>query len=404
MIENQKISADSGHPREVFMAFLTLGLTSFGGPIAHLGYFRAELVERRRWINDDQFGHLLAICQFLPGPASSQLGFSLGLLRAGWLGALAAFIAFTLPSALMLLAFAAALPLLSGPIGLAAVHGLKLVACAVVANAVLGMSRKLCPDVARQTIAVLSTAALLIVTSPVAQLVVVALAGIIGVFILRGGVAIHDDANMLPVSFSTRTGGLLIAAFVVFLVGLPIMAASIDGLFSVAEAFYRAGALVFGGGHVVLPLLQESVVASGRISPDQFLAGYGASQAIPGPMFAFSAYLGAVLSPTENTYLSAATALIFIFLPGFLLVAGVLPFWQAVARNHVASSAIAGVNAAIVGLLGAALYDPIFISGISNPIDLAIALVGFGMLVTWRISPLIVVLWCVAASILQILV
>jgi chromate transporter len=404
MIENQKISAHTGHPREVFMAFLTLGLTSFGGPIAHLGYFRAELVERRRWINDDQFGHLLAICQFLPGPASSQLGFSLGLLRAGWLGALAAFIAFTLPSALMLLAFAAALPLLSGPIGLAAVHGLKLVACAVVANAVLGMSRKLCPDVARQTISVLSTAALLIVTSPMAQLVVVALAGIIGIFILRGRVAIHDDANMLPVSFSTRTGGLLIAAFVVFLVGLPIMAASIDGLFSVAEAFYRAGALVFGGGHVVLPLLQESVVASGRISPDQFLAGYGASQAIPGPMFAFSAYLGAVLSPTENTYLSAATALIFIFLPGFLLVAGVLPFWQAVARNHVASSAIAGVNAAIVGLLGAALYDPIFISGISNPIDLAIALVGFGMLVTWRISPLIVVLWCVAASVLQILV
>lgn len=385
------------------MAFLKLGLTSFGGPIAHLGYFRAELVERRRWVNDDQFGQLLAICQFLPGPASSQLGFGLGLLRAGWLGALAAFVAFTLPSALLLVAFAAALPLLSGPIGQAAVHGLKLVACAVVADAVLRMSRKLCPDVPRQTIAVLSAATLLMVASPVAQLAVAASAAIFGVFVLHGRVAIHDG-HALQVSFSTRAGGLLIVAFVAFLAGLPILAASVDGLASVAEAFYRAGALVFGGGHVVLPLLQDSVVSSGAVSPDQFLAGYGASQAIPGPMFAFSAYLGMLLSPAGSTYLWAATALIFIFLPGFLLVSGVLPFWRAVSGNHVAGNAIAGVNAAIVGLLGAALYDPIFISGISGPIDLAIALVGFGLLVTWRISPLVVVLWCVAASVSQVLV
>lgn len=403
MIESHKDSVNHGNVREVFMAFLKLGLTSFGGPIAHLGYFRTELVERRRWVNDEQFGHLLAICQFLPGPASSQLGFSLGLLRAGWLGALAAFIAFTLPSALMLLAFAAALPLLSGPIGQAAVHGLKLVACAVVAAAVLGMAKKLCPDVSRQTIAVLSAAALLMVASPVAQLVVVALAALAGVFILRGKVAVNS-ANALQVPYGARTGGLLIAVFTGFLVGLPILAASVGGLSTVAEAFYRVGALVFGGGHVVLPLLQESVVSSGGVSPDQFLAGYGASQAIPGPMFAFSAYLGTMLSPTANTCLSAATALVFIFLPGFLLVGGVLPFWQFVSKNHVASNAIAGVNAAVVGMLGAALYNPVFVSGIPSPTDFAIALVGFGLLVTWRVSPLGVVLWCVAASVLQVLV
>ncbi|MFA7554932.1 MAG: chromate efflux transporter, partial [Spongiibacteraceae bacterium] len=324
MIERQKELVNSGTPYEVFMVFLKLGLTSFGGPIAHLGYFRAELVERRRWINDDQFGHLLAICQFLPGPASSQLGFSLGLLRAGWLGAFAAFVAFTLPSALMLIMFAAVLPLLSSPIGQAAVHGLKLVACVVVADAVLSMAKKLCPDVPRQAIAVLSAAALILVASPMAQLVVVALAAIVGMFILRGCVA-DNDANALQVSFGARTGGLLIVAFVSLLVGLPILTASVNGLPGIAAVFYRAGALVFGGGHVVLPLLQDSVVVLGGVSPDQFLAGYGASQAIPGPMFAFAAYLGAMLSPVENTYISAATALVFIFLPGFLLVAGVLP-------------------------------------------------------------------------------
>lgn len=403
MIERQKELVNSGTPYEVFMVFLKLGLTSFGGPIAHLGYFRAELVERRRWINDDQFGHLLAICQFLPGPASSQLGFSLGLLRAGWLGAFAAFVAFTLPSALMLIMFAAVLPLLSSPIGQAAVHGLKLVACAVVADAVLSMAKKLCPDVPRQAIAVLSAAALILVASPMAQLVVVALAAIVGMFILRGCVA-DNDANALQVSFGARTGGLLIVAFVSLLVGLPILTASVNGLPGIAAVFYRAGALVFGGGHVVLPLLQDSVVVLGGVSPDQFLAGYGASQAIPGPMFAFAAYLGAMLSPVENTYISAATALVFIFLPGFLLVAGVLPFWQVVSRNHFASNAIAGVNAAVVGLLGAALYDPIFTSGIMGLLDMAIVLVGFWLLIRWRISPLIVVLWCVAASVLRVLV
>jgi chromate transporter len=388
----------SGSPGEVFLAFLKLGLTSFGGPIAHLGYFRAEFVERRRWVSDEHFGQLLAICQFLPGPASSQLGFSLGLLRAGWFGALAAFVAFTLPSALLLVAFAAALPLLSGTIGAAAVNGLKLVALAVVADAVLGMSRKLCPDRSRRTIAVLSAAVLLIASSALAQLAVVAAAAVIGAYLLRE-VDASESGEGLQISYGPRIGGVMLVVFLGLLLGLPLIATGKPDFVSVADAFYRAGALVFGGGHVVLPLLQESVVSTAWVSPEQFLAGYGASQAIPGPMFAFSAYLGAVMSPAENTYLISATALVSIFLPGFLLIAGVLPFWGAVSHNPTAGRVIAGVNAAVVGLLGAALYNPIFISGVNSPADLAIALVAFGLLAVWRVSPLIVVLWCVVASV-----
>jgi chromate transporter len=388
----------SGSPGEVFLAFLKLGLTSFGGPIAHLGYFRAEFVERRRWVSDEHFGQLLAICQFLPGPASSQLGFSLGLLRAGWFGALAAFVAFTLPSALLLVAFAAALPLLSGTIGAAAVNGLKLVALAVVADAVLGMSTKLCPDRSRRTIAVLSAAVLLIASSALAQLAVVVAAAVIGAYLLRE-VDASENGEGLQISYGPRIGGVMLVVFLGLLLGLPLIATGKPDFVSVADAFYRAGALVFGGGHVVLPLLQESVVSTAWVSPEQFLAGYGASQAIPGPMFAFSAYLGAVMSPAENTYLMSATALVSIFLPGFLLIAGVLPFWGAVSHNPTAGRVIAGVNAAVVGMLGAALYNPIFISGVNSPADLAIALVAFGLLAVWRVSPLIVVLWCVVASV-----
>jgi len=401
MIENAEVKSESGSPTEVFLAFLKLGLTSFGGPIAHLAYFRSEIVERRRWVSDEQFGQLLAICQFLPGPASSQLGFTLGLLRAGSFGALAAFVAFTLPSVLLLVAFAAALPFLSGPVGEAVVHGLKLVACAVVADAVLGMSKKLCPDARRKAIAVLSAAALLIASSAFAQLVVVVVAAVIGTLFLRAIAASESDSR-IRIPYGPRTGSVLLAIFGGLLLGLPLIATGKPEITSVAEAFYRAGALVFGGGHVVLPLLQDSVVSTGWVAPEQFLAGYGASQAIPGPMFAFSAYLGAVLSPDDNTFLMAATALAFMFLPGFLLVAGVLPFWGAVSNNPTTGRAIAGINAAVVGLLGAALYNPIFTSGITNSADLAVALVAFSLLVVWRISPLIVVLWCVAASVSQL--
>jgi chromate transporter len=396
-----KVSAKPGTPGEVFRAFLKLGLISFGGPAAHVGYFRTEIVGRRRWLSDEQFGQLLAISQFLPGPSSSQLGFSLGLYRAGWLGALAAFMAFTLPSVLLLIAFAAALPLFSSALGEAAVHGLKLVACAVVADAVLSMFKTLCPNALTRALAVLSALALLLTSSVSVQLAVVLVAAIVGICWLRGS-RVPADQLGLKITYGPITGGVLLAIFSGLLLGLPLLASGYADVISVAEAFYRTGALVFGGGHVVLPLLQDAVVTTGWVEPEEFLAGYGAAQAIPGPMFAFSAYLGVMLSSGENTLLMAATALVFIFLPGFLLMAGILPFWSAVSRNPAAGRAIVGVNAAVVGILAAALYDPIFTSGITHWVDLVVVGVGFGLLVVWRVSPLVVVLWCVLANVLQI--
>lgn len=396
-----KASATTGNWREVFLAFLKLGLTAFGGPAAHWGYFRTEFVDRRRWVSDEQFGQLLAISQFLPGPGSSQLGFSLGLLRAGWTGALAAFVAFTLPSVLLLVAFAAALPWFSSTTGEAVIHGFKLVACAVVADAVLGMFQKLCPDARTRMHALLAAGLLLLTSSASVQLLVVVLAAMTGVWLLRDQPAAVEQRG-LNLPYGRKLGSVLLFLFAVLLLGLPLLATSEPDMVSVAEAFYRTGALVFGGGHVVLPLLQDAVVATGWVSSEEFLAGYGAAQAIPGPMFSFSAYLGVVLSSADNAVLMAATALICIFLPGFLLVAGVLPFWQVVSRNPAAGGAIAGVNAAVVGILGAALYDPIFTSGIASLFDLLVVGVGFVLLVRWRISPLLVVLWCVLASVLSV--
>lgn len=392
-----------GSPAEVFATFLKLGLTSFGGPIAHLGYFRKELVERRNWVSESQFSQLLAICQFLPGPASSQLGFSLGLARAGWLGALAAFIAFTLPSALLLIGFASVLPALSGPVGEAAIHGLKIVAFAVVADAVLGMSKKLCPDIQRATIAILSAAVLLVIGNAWIQLLVVIGGAIAGIYLCRGCAA-KEVASQIPIHYGRKLGGILLLLFFGLLAGLPLFSTPNATLISMAEAFYRAGALVFGGGHVVLPLLEDSVVSSGWITSEVFLAGYGASQAIPGPVFAFSAYLGAVTPTGHNEWLGASTALIFMFMPGFLLVAGILPFWRAISHNTAVARAVAGVNAAVVGLLAAALYDPIFISAIQSGVDMAIGIVAFAMLFVWRLSAIAVVVWCVVASVLIVLV
>jgi chromate transporter len=392
-----------GSPAEVFATFLKLGLTSFGGPIAHLGYFRKELVERRNWVSESQFSQLLAICQFLPGPASSQLGFSLGLARAGWLGALAAFIAFTLPSALLLIGFASVLPALSGPVGEAAIHGLKIVAFAVVADAVLGMSKKLCPDIQRATIAILSAGVLLVIGNAWIQLLVVIGGAIAGIYLCRGCAA-KEVASQIPIHYGRKLGGILLLLFFGLLAGLPLFSTPNATLISMAEAFYRAGALVFGGGHVVLPLLEDSVVSSGWITSEVFLAGYGASQAIPGPVFAFSAYLGAVTPTGHNEWLGASTALIFMFMPGFLLVAGILPFWRAISHNTAGARAVAGVNAAVVGLLAAALYDPIFISAIQSGVDMAIGIVAFAMLFVWRLSAIAVVVWCVVASVLIVLV
>lgn len=392
----KKDSDNTGSVSEVFTTFLKLGLSSFGGPIAHLGYFRQELVERRKWVGEVQFAQLLALCQFLPGPASSQLGFSLGLLRAGWGGALAAFFAFTLPSAFLLFAFAALLPHISGATGHAMIHGLKLVALAVVSQGVLGMTRKLCPDARRMTIATLAAAVILISGHAWMQILVVIVGGVAGLTLCRNVQAVPGDS--LELRYGSKLGWTLLMLFALLLFGLPLIAHGFDGLWVIAEVFYRAGALVFGGGHVVLPLLEETLVKPGLISSGDFLAGYGAAQAVPGPMFSLSAYLGAQMPGTTGGVLGASVALGMIFLPGFLLVAGALPLWTTIAHRPIAARAVAGINAAVVGILGAALYDPIWTSAVRGPLDVAIALVGFALLVAWRISPLVVVTWCVAAS------
>lgn len=394
--------SSAGSVAEIFAVFLKLGLTSFGGPIAHLGYFRREFVERRGWLTASQFAQLLALCHFLPGPASSQLGFSVGLLRAGWAGALTAFFAFTLPSALLLFAFAVAAPSISGTFGEAVLHGLKLVAVAIVAHAVVGMAGQHCRDFPSAAVALLGAATILVVDAPWMPLVVVVVGGGVG-FVLRRNVR-PLEATGLSVRYSAKLGWTLLCVFAILLAVLPV-AAQGGGLFAVFEAFYRAGALVFGGGHVVLPLLSEAVVTPGWISADEFLAGYGAAQAVPGPMFTLAAYLGARLPGTDGGVAGAVVALVAIFLPGFLLVSGVLPLWRAIAGHLSAAraiaGAIAGVSAAVVGLLAAALYDPVWVSAVRAPVDAGIALAGFMLLVAFRRSALLVVIWCVAASVMS---
>jgi chromate transporter len=396
--ESQNTSNNpAGSALEVFLTFLKLGSTSFGGPIAHLGYFHRELIERRKWITESEYAQLLGLCQFVPGPASSQLGFVLGLLRGGWAGAIAAFVAFTLPSALLLFAFASLLPQISGTVGDAAIHGLKLVALAVVAHGVLGMAHQLCPDSPRATIATLSAVFVLVAGHAWVQLLVVALGAVAGLAVCRN---VQPTANGgLNLRYGPALGWTLIAAFALLLFGLPILAQGGGSLLAVFEAFYRAGALVFGGGHVVLPLLEETVVNPGWVSQDEFLAGYGAAQAVPGPMFSLAAYLGARLPGSDGGIVGAFVALGAIFLPGFLLVAGILPLWRTIISRPVAARAVAGVNAAVVGLLGAALYDPVWTSAVRGPVDVAIALVGFTLLAAWRVSALLVVIWCVIASV-----
>ena len=381
---------------EVLAAFLKLGLTSFGGPVAHVGYMRRELIERRRWLSEAEFGQLVALCQFLPGPASSQLGFSIGLLRAGWGGALCAFVAFSAPSALALFAFAELLPRLAGAAAQAAVHGLKLAAVAVVADGLVRMARALCPDLQRAAIACLAAGAVLAFASPWTQVAAV-VAGALAGLALREAAA-PQPAAVLRAPHSVGTGACLLVVFALLLFGLPFAAHAWGGFAAVAEAFYRAGALVFGGGHVVLPLLREAVVAPGWIAESDFLAGYGAAQAIPGPMFTIAAYLGASLPGSEGGVAGALVALAAIFAPGLLLVSGALPWWHSIVGRPRAARAVAGVNAAVVGLLGAALYDPVWTGAVRGLADAAVAAAGFAVLALWRASPLIVVFWCVGAA------
>ena len=375
---------------EVLLAFSKLGVSSFGGPIAHIGYFREEFVVRRRWLDEHAYADLVGLCQFLPGPASSQVGFSLGLMRAGYLGGLAAWTGFTLPSAIALVLFAHGASALQGSLGTGLLHGLKLVAVAIVAQAVWGMARTLCPDRERATIAMVATLVILISASSGAQILAIALGGVAGLWLCRA--APQAPTGHVSVPVSRPVGLAALAIFLLLLVALPVwrnLGAS-QGL-ALFEAFYRSGALVFGGGHVVLPLLREAVVAPGWVSDDVFLAGYGAAQAVPGPLFTFAAYLGAVVTPPPHGSAGAALSLVAIFLPGLLVLVGTLPFWDAFRRRVSAQAIMRGVSAAVVGLLGAALYHPVWTSSVETPADLGLALVGFVLLNVWRAPPLLVV-------------
>lgn len=382
-----------GTPAEVLAVFFRLGLTSFGGPIAHLGYFRDELVTRRRWLDDATCADLVALCQFLPGPASSQVGFALGMMRAGWPGALAAFAGFTLPSAVALVVFALTAARLNGPLGDGALHGLKLVAVAIVAQAVWGMARTLCPDRQRAAIAVAAVAVLAFVPGAFGMVGAILAGAALGLALGPAPGPVPDPgtggALAVPIPRGVALGAL--AAFLGLLVLLPLAAGLGQG-WAVADGFYRAGALVFGGGHVVLPLLQAATVAPGWVAPDAFLAGYGAAQAVPGPLFTFAAYLGAVLGPAPNGIAGAALALGAIFLPGFLILVAALPFWDRFRGMAPAQSVMQGANAAVVGILGAALYTPVLTGAVGDLRDLALALTCFVLLTAWRAPPWLVVI------------
>ncbi|MBN9335576.1 chromate efflux transporter [Devosia sp.] len=379
----------TGSPGEVFGAFLKLGLTSFGGPIAHLGYFRDEFVSRRGWFDDKSYGDLVALCQFLPGPASSQVGFAIGLMRAGPLGAAAAWAGFTLPSAILMVLIALGAAALNGDLAQGVLHGLKLVAVAVVAQAVLGMAKSLTPDRIRAGIAVLAVLAMVVLGGVVGQVGAIVLGIALGLVLCREAGAEVAAGPKAPVSRGFGIFALLL--FVGLLVVLPLVAGTNPGV-ALFDAFYRAGALVFGGGHVVLPLLEAGTVGQGWLSADTFLAGYGAAQAMPGPLFTFAAYLGAASSVPPSGILGAGIALVAIFVPGLLIVLAALPFWQGLRGNPLAQAGMRGANAAVVGVLALALYDPVFTSAVLSPLDFALALAGFVALVSWKLPPLAVVL------------
>ncbi|MEJ2374182.1 MAG: chromate efflux transporter [Pseudolabrys sp.] len=375
---------------EVFRVCLRLGLTSFGGPIAHLGYYHAEYVERRRWLDERSFADLVALCQFLPGPASTQVTIGVGVLRAGLAGALAAWLGFVLPSALLMVGFGYGVDALGGSLGAGWLHGLKVVAVAVVAQAVLTMMRNLAPDKERATLAIAATVIVLEVPSALGQIGAIVLGAVVGGVFFRGEAKITQAT--LPLAVGRRPAVGLLIVFFVLLIGLPFAADQVPSqALRLFDAFYRAGSLVFGGGHVVLPLLQASVVPPGWVSNSEFLAGYGAAQALPGPLFTFSAYLGTVMNQPPNGWLGGAICLVAIFLPSFFLVIGALPFWDHLRRLPVAQSVLRGVNAAVVGLLLAALYHPVWTSAIRSPADFALAACGFLLLFMWKVPPWLVV-------------
>ncbi|WP_225783422.1 chromate efflux transporter [Xenophilus sp. Marseille-Q4582] len=384
---------------EVFVAFLALGLSSFGGPIAHLGYFRTAFVERRRWLDEAAYAELVALCQFLPGPTSSQVGFALGLARAGWGGALAAWAGFTLPSAALLIGLALGLAQHAHWLESGAVHGLKVAAVAVVAQAVWQMGRGLCPDGARRLLAGGAAALALALPGLTGQLLAIGLAALVGAAALRHLPQPASSSRALPLQVSARAGRGALALFLLLLLGLPLLAATQGpGLWPLLDGVYRAGALVFGGGHVVLPLLQGATVGAGHLSEAQFLAGYGAAQAVPGPLFSVAAYLGAAMQAPVSGALGGLLLMALLFAPGLLLLVAALPFWARLRGRAGARAALAGVNAAVTGLLAAALYRPLWTTAIHGPADAALAAAALALLLWGRASPLPVVLLAAAAG------
>jgi chromate transporter len=394
----QRANMTRGSVAEVFWAFLKLGFTSFGGPIAHLGYFRDEFVVRRKWLDEAGYADLVALCQFLPGPASSQVGFSLGVLRAGGLlGGMAAWFAFTMPSALILIAFALGAAAFTGPVAEGFLHGLKLVAVAVVAQAIWGMARTLTPDRERAGIALIAIALVVFIGGSFGQVAAILLGALAGLRLCRGGGSLLPGRLNFPVS--RRAGIVALSLFIALFVVPPlVVGATGNRTAALFDAFYRSGALVFGGGHVVLPLLQAEVVTTGWVSNEAFLAGYGLAQAVPGPLFTFAAYLGAVMAAAPNGLAGAAIALAAVFLPGLLLVYGMLPFWDVLRTRPAAQAATRGANAAVVGILGCALYTPVWTSAVVTPVDFLLALTGFLLLTLWKMPPWTVVALLAAAG------
>ncbi|MBX3538251.1 MAG: chromate efflux transporter [Chelatococcus sp.] len=376
---------------EVFAAFLKLGCTSFGGPIAHLGYFRNEFVVRRGWLSEKDYADIVGLCQFLPGPTSSQVGFSLGLLRGGKLGAFLAWLGFTLPSALAMIAFAAGADRLGGTVATGILTGLKIVAVAVVAQAVWGMATTLCPDMRRAAIALAAGVIALFAAGSLGQIVALVAGAAAGLALCRD--AGQSSVGVVALPVSRRAGGASLVLFLALLLGVPVVAyLTSSQALAMFDAFYRSGALVFGGGHVVLPLLEARVVEPGWIDPSQFIAGYAAAQAVPGPLFTFAAYLGMSLDTPPNGLPGALLALVAIFLPGFLLVGGVAPFWNSFRTRPTVRAALHGVNAAVVGILGAALISPIGTAAITGWEALALTLVYGALLIRYALQPWIIVL------------
>ena len=394
------IDTDAGEPRTVvtvFLAFLRLGLTSFGGPIAHIGYFHDEFVVRRKWLNERTYADLVALCQFLPGPASSQIGIGIGLSQAGLPGAVAAWIAFTVPSAIALILFGYGVIEFGDAVGSGALHGLKVVAVAVVAQAVWTMARTLCPDAKRATMAVLTTMSVLAFPSPFVQVGMIVVGGLVGWAILRADVP--TDLVELGVRVKRSFAIAALVLFFAALIGLPLLVVAFPSqTMALTDSFFRSGSLVFGGGHVVLPLLQSEVVPPGWVSNDAFLAGYGAAQAVPGPLFTFAAFLGTVMTGEPNGITGAVICLFAIFASSFLLVIGAMPFWDSLRRVGAVQSALLGVNAVVVGLLLAALYNPVWTSAILSAADFGLALAAFTLLVFWKTPAWLVVILTAFAS------